>query len=186
MPKILGISGSLRRGSFNTALLRAAVSLVEPGTELEAATLHGIPLYDGDLEASQGVPQAVQDLKARLITADGLLLVTPEYNGGLPGVFKNGLDWMSRPPADVAKVFGGRPVAVIGASPGPFGTVSAQNAWLPTLRALGTRPYWGGRVVVPHAGKVFNESAELVDDAVRTQLRNFLKGFAAFIEPLQH
>ena len=113
MPKILGISGSLRRGSFNTALLRAAATVLEPGTELEIATLHGIPLYDGDVEASQGVPQAVQDLKARVMASDGLLLVTPEYNGGLPGVFKNGIDWMSRPPADVAKVFHNRPVAVI-------------------------------------------------------------------------
>src|SRR6266849_423268 len=132
MPRILGISGSLRRGSYNTALLNAAAALVEAGTELEVASIRGIPLYDGDVEASQGVPQAVQDLKARVIACDGLLLVTPEYNNGIPGVFKNAIDWMSRPSDDVGKVFGDRPVAVIGASPGNFGTVLAQSAWLPT------------------------------------------------------
>src|SRR5436190_210351 len=117
MTRILGISGSLRRGSYNTALLRACAPLLDAGTELEIALLHGIPLYDGDLEAAEGLPQAVRDLKARVIACDGLLLATPEYNNGVPGVFKNAIDWLSRPVSDIPQVFGNRPVGVIGASP---------------------------------------------------------------------
>jgi chromate reductase len=138
--KILGISGSLRKASYNTALLRAAVGLMPEGVELEIGSIAGIPLYDGDLEASQGIPPAVQALKKRIEQTDGLLLVTPEYNNSIPGVFKNAIDWLSRPPADIAKVFGERPVGVIGASPGGFGTILAQNAWLPVLRTLGPGP----------------------------------------------
>ena len=94
MARILGISGSLRAGSFNTALLRAAQELAVPGVELELATLHGVPLYDGDLEAREGLPPAVQALKARVLASDALLLATPEYNNGIPGVFKNAIDWL--------------------------------------------------------------------------------------------
>jgi chromate reductase len=182
MPRILGISGSLRGESYNAALLKAAVPLVEAGTELEIASIRGIPLYDGDVEASQGIPRAVQDLKARVAASDGLLLATPEYNAGIPGVFKNAIDWMSRPYTDIPKVFGGRPVALMGASLGPYGTMLSQSAWLSTLRALGTRPWFGGRLLVPLASKVFNETGELVDEAVRNQLREFLRGFAQFIQ----
>ncbi|HTA43015.1 MAG TPA: NADPH-dependent FMN reductase [Bryobacteraceae bacterium] len=182
MPRILGISGSLRRGSYNTALLNAAAALVEAGTELEIASIRGVPLYDGDVEASQGLPPTVQDLKARVIACDALLLATPEYNNSIPGVFKNAIDWMSRPPADIPKVFGDRPVAVIGASAGGFGTVLAQSAWLPLMHTLRMRPWFGGRLVVPRAGQVFNDAGELVDEAVRSQLRQFLQGFAYFIQ----
>jgi chromate reductase len=182
MPRILGISGSLRRGSWNTALLNAAVALVDAGTELEIASIRGVPLYDGDLEAGQGIPQTVQDLKARVIACDGLLLATPEYNNGIPGVFKNAIDWMSRPAADLPLVFANRPVAVMGASPGGFGTVLAQSAWLPLLHTLRTHPWFGGRLVVPRAGHVFNDAGELVDEGVRNQLREFVRGFARFIQ----
>ena len=92
MTRILGISGSLRKGSFNTALLRAAQQVAGEGIELEAATLHGIPLYDGDAEAANGIPEAVSALKERIADSDGVLLVTPEYNNGVPGVFKNAID----------------------------------------------------------------------------------------------
>lgn len=182
MAKILGISGSLRRGSFNTALLRAAAGLVEGGTQLDIATIHGIPLYDADLEAAEGLPTAVQELKNRVIAADGLLLVTPEYNNGIPGVFKNAIDWLSRPDEDTYRVFGGKPVAVTGASPGNFGTILAQNHWLPVLRTLRTRPWLGGRLMVSRAGTVFNEAGELTDGRVRAQLRDFINGFAHFIQ----
>jgi chromate reductase, NAD(P)H dehydrogenase (quinone) len=178
--KIVGISGSLRKGSYNTALLRAAVGLMPQGAELEPTALHGIPLYDGDAEAAQGIPAAVQALKAKIVEAQGLLLVTPEYNNGIPGVFKNAIDWLSRPSSDIAKVFGDRPVGVIGASPGGFGTILAQNAWLPVLRTLGTRAFFGGRLQVSRAGHVFNEAGELTDETVRTQLRKYLAGFVDF------
>jgi len=181
MTKILGISGSLRRGSFNSALLRASLPLLDAGVELEIALLHGIPLYDGDVEAAEGLPQPARDLKARVTACDGLLLATPEYNNGIPGVFKNAVDWLSRPASDIPQVFGNRPVAVIGASPGGFGTVLAQSAWLPVLRTLGTRPWFGGRLLVSRAGRVFNENGDLTDEAVRGQLREFLRGFVQFI-----
>ena len=182
MPRILGISGSLRRGSYNTALLNAAAKLVEPGTELEIASIRGIPLYDADVETSEGVPQIVQDLKARVMACDGLLLSTPEYNNGIPGVFKNAIDWMSRPAADIPRVFGNRPVALIGASAGPFGTVLAQSQWLSVLRFLRAHLWFDGRLIVPRGGQVFNEAGELIDEAVRNQLRQFLQGFAHFIQ----
>jgi NAD(P)H-dependent FMN reductase len=115
MTTILGISGSLRAGSYNTALLRAAQALAAPGVTLEAVTLHGIPLYDGDVERRDGLPAAVLQLKQRIIASDGVLLVTPEYNSGIPGVFKNAIDWLSRPAADIPRVFGDRPFALAGA-----------------------------------------------------------------------
>lgn len=179
---ILGISGSLRSKSLNTSLLRAAQTLVPDGYSLEAATLHGISLYDGDVEAQDGIPSSVDELKERIVASDGLLLVTPEYNNSIPGVFKNAIDWLSRPPADAARIFKGRPVAVIGASPGGFGTILSQNAWLPVLRTLGVRHWAEGRLMVSRAGKVFNDEGELVDEGIRDQLRTFLEGFASFVQ----
>ena len=179
--RILGISGSLRAGSYNTALLRAATGLVDAGIELEVASLHGIPLYDGDVEARDGLPPAVQALKAKVIACDGLLLATPEYNNGIPGVFKNAIVWLSRPASDIPRVFGDRPVAVIGASPGGFGTILSQNAWWPVLRTLRARPWFGGRLMVSRAGSVFDAEGGLVDDKVRAQLRDFIAGFAQFV-----
>jgi chromate reductase len=180
MTRLLGISGSLRRGSFNTSLLRAAAGLAGEGVSLEVAGIHGIPLYDADLEADQGLPAAVVALKDKVAACDGLLLVTPEYNNGIPGVFKNAIDWLSRPNDDVKRVFGDRPVAVIGASPSGFGTILSQNAWLPVLRTLGTRPWFGAKLMVSRAGTVFDADGTLVDDATRRSLAAFVAGFAAF------
>ena len=180
MTKVLGISGSLRRGSLNSALLRAAQRLMPEGATLETATLRGIPLYDGDIEA-QGIPVAVTQLKEAIVAADGVLLVTPEYNNSIPGVFKNAIDWLSRPSSDVKRVFGGRPFAVIGASPGAFGTILSQAAWLPVLRTLGTQAWWGGRLLVPRAASVFDESGALKDASVEDQLRQFLAGYVSFV-----
>ena len=182
MIKLLGISGSLRTQSYNTALLRAARALTDDGFTLDAATLHGIPLYDGDAEQRDGLPAAVVELKERIVASDGVLLVTPEYNNGIPGVFKNAIDWLSRPAADIAQVFGDHPFAVIGASPGGFGTTHAQSSWLPVLRTLGTQQWAGGRLQVSRAGKVFDEQGQLQDEAVRKQLGDFLRGFAEHID----
>jgi NAD(P)H-dependent FMN reductase len=178
---ILGLSGSLRSGSINSALLRAAAGEMPAAVTLDIGTIQGIPLYDGDVEAAQGLPDAVTKLKERIVAADGLLLVTPEYNNSLPGVFKNAIDWLSRPSADIPRVFGGRPVAVMGASPGGFGTLLAQTAWLPVLKTLGTAAYFGGRLQVSRAGTVFDGEGRLVDDRVRDQLRKFLAGFCDFV-----
>ena len=182
MTRILGISGSLRAGSFNTALLRAAQQAAGEGIEFEMATLHGIPLYDGDAEAADGIPEAVQALKAKLRAADGVLLVTPEYNNGIPGVFKNAIDWLSRtsPVGNIPSVFGGRPFALIGASPGGFGTILSQNHWLPVLKTLGVRLWAGQKLLVSRAGSVFDAEGKLVDAKVREQLAGFVQGFAGF------
>lgn len=182
MASIVGIAGSLRTGSFNAALLRAAVELMPDGSSLDIATIKGIPLYDGDVEANEGIPQTVTALKNRIAAGDGLLLVTPEYNNSMPGVFKNAIDWLSRPSSDIPRVFGNRPVAIIGASPGGFGTILAQNAWLPVIRTLGMRPWFGMRLLVSRAGSVFNEAGEILDDKMKDQLRQFVHGFVEFTQ----
>jgi NAD(P)H-dependent FMN reductase len=180
MTKILGISGSLRRASYNSALLRAASRLMPEDATLDIASIRGIPLYDGDVEA-QGIPASVSQLKEAIIAADGVLLVTPEYNNSIPGVFKNTIDWLSRPAADSRRVFGGRRVAIIGASQGGFGTIMSQSAWLPVLRTLGTQTWFGGRLMVSRAANVFDESGALKDQTVEELLKQFLAGYVAFV-----
>lgn len=179
--RILGISGSLRRGSYNTSLLRAAEAMPADGIQLEIATLHGIPLYDGDNEQADGIPASVSELKARIMACDGLLIATPEYNNSMPGVLKNAIDWLSRPPADIPKVFFNLPVAVIGASPSGFGTILSQNAWLPVFKTLGARQWAGDRLLVSKADRVFDAGGNMVDADARKHLADFLQGFAKFL-----
>lgn len=181
MTMILGISGSLRRASYNTALLRAAAGLAPSGTTVDMATLHGIPLYDGDLEAEHGLPEPVRLLKERIVAADGLLLVTPEYNNAIPGVMKNAIDWLSRPASDIPRVFRDLPVAILGTTPGRGGTILAQGAWLPILRTLGTLPWFGAKLQIADAGHAFDEEHRLVDPRVRGELTRFVEGFARFV-----
>ena len=181
MSKIIGIAGSLRAGSFNQALLRAAAELAPAGCEVEIASIRDIPLYDGDVEA-RGVPAPVTALKDRIAAADALLLVTPEYNNSLPGVLKNAIDWLSRPPADIKRVFGGRPVGLIGATPSSGGTRLSQAAWLPVFRTLGMCPFFGKSVYVAGAGQVFegeNEKLHLKDEKLRQLVRDYMAAFAA-------
>ena len=180
MATIVGLCGSLRRASYNMLLLRAAAELAPPGTSIDIISIRGIPLYDGDVEAN-GIPSPVIELKDRIAVSDGLLIATPEYNNSLPGVLKNAIDWMSRPGADIPRVFGGRPVAIIGASAGPGATRLAQAAWLPVLRALGTAPWFGGWMMVPTAAKVFDQHGQLIDQTTRERLQKFVTGFAAFV-----
>ncbi len=181
MATIVGISGALRRSSYNAALLRAAIELAPAGLTIEAASIREFPLYDGDLEAEDGVPEPVRALKERIAAAEGLLLVTPEYNNSIPGVFKNAIDWLSRPPKDIPRVFGGRPVALMGATPGPGGTALAQAAWLPVLRALGTELWSGPRIYVSNAAKAFDADGRLVDEAIRGTVARHLAGLSEFI-----
>lgn len=108
-PTIIGISGSLRQGSYNSSLLRAAAELSPTPVVVEIASIRGIPLYDGDVEAESGIPEPVRLLKDKIAAASGLLIVTPEYNSSIPGVLKNALDWLSRPGDDLQRVFGNRP-----------------------------------------------------------------------------
>jgi len=181
MTKLLGLSGSLRRGSFNTHLLRAMAVHLPEGVTLEIATLHGVPLYDGDLETAEGIPAAVQALAERIAAADGLILSTPEYNNGMPGVFKNAIDWLSRGGVAGGKLFAGKPVALAGASPGGFGTILSQAHWLQVLRALGMKHWSEGRLMVSRAGKVFGGDGAVLDGDVAAQLTPYVAGFATFI-----
>lgn len=180
MIRIIGISGSLRRASFNTALLRTAQDLMPEDAELIEGDISDIPLYNGDEEATSGIPAAVESLKEQIASADALLLFTPEYNNSIPGVFKNAIDWTTRPAKDISRVFGGKPVAVMGATPGGFGTILSQDAWLSVLRTLGTRPWYEGRLMVTRAGNVFDDQGRMTDDKMRERLKTFLAGFSEF------
>lgn len=181
MSRIVALSGSLRSGSFNTALARVLAERAPAGCEVEVCTPAEIPLYDGDLEAEQGVPVAAQRLKDRVAESDGLIIVTPEYNQAVPGVMKNTLDWMTRPPQDIGRVFGDRAVALCGASAGAGGSRVSQYALLPTLRALGTRLWSGKALYVGGAGKVFDESGKLVDSDIDTRATEFIAAFHEFV-----
>lgn len=180
MITIVGISGSLRQGSYNSALLRAGAAMMPADSRLETGSIREFPLYDGDDEAAHGIPPAVTALKEAIAAADGLLLATPEYNNSMPGVAKNAIDWLSRPSADIARVFAGKPVAIVGASPGGFGTILSQNAWLSVWRTLGADLWTGGRMLVSRAGAVFGPDGAIQDGAVNEALRRFLEGFVAY------
>ena len=182
MVTLIGISGSLRQGSYNSSLLRSAAGLMPERAELRIATIRGIPLYDGDVEASEGIPAPVATLKDAIAAADGLVLATPEYNNSMPGVLKNAIDWLSRPASDIQRVFGGKPVVLVGASPGGFGTILSQNAWLPVLRTLGARLWTEGRLLVSRAPSVFGEDGTLTDPKVRDALRSYLEGYVAYVK----
>jgi len=181
--RIVGFSGSLRQGSYNTALLRAAAALMPDGSRLDMQSIAQIPLYNGDDEAAHGVPSPVAALKDAIAAADGLLVCTPEYNNSIPGVAKNAIDWLSRPADDIPRVFRGKPVALLGASPSGFGTILSQNAWLPVLRTLGAELWTGGRLMVSRANTVFDGDGTLVDARIQEQLRGFVQGFVDSIRP---
>jgi len=182
MARIVGIAGSLRKASFNAALLRAAAERAPAGTDVEIASIDAIPLYDGDVESERGIPEPVTMLKDRIASADGLLLVTPEYNSSMPGVFKNAIDWLTRPPKDIPRVFGNKPVAVTGATPGMGGTRMSQSAWLPVFRTLGTIPWFGRQLYVAGAKQVFDAKGKLVDEKIEKLLSEFMAGFATFVD----
>ncbi len=181
MTRLLGISGSLRAGSLNTALLRAAQQGAGPDVHIDIATLHGIPLYDGDEEAKSGIPAAVTALREKIYASDGILLATPEYNGGVPGVLKNGIDWLSRG-AESKKVYYGRPFALLGATPGGLATLGSQNAWLPILKKLGAQVWSGGSIMMSRAPSLMDASGEYTDEATLRLLAEFVAGFAAFTQ----
>jgi chromate reductase, NAD(P)H dehydrogenase (quinone) len=182
MATIIGLCGSLRRASFNLMLLRAAAEAAPAGTSIEIESIREIPLYDGDVEAAQGIPVAVRRLKDRIAGADGVLIVTPEYNNSMPGVLKNAIDWLSRPASDIGRVFRGRSVALMGATPGPGGTALSQAAWLPVLRTLRMRPWFDGGVLISGASRVFDSDGRVADAGTQERIRSFVEGFATFVE----
>src|ERR1044071_2641201 len=174
--RVLAISGSLRRGSFNTALLRAATSLAPPDMELTLRLLHDIPLFDGDVEA-QGLPPSVVDFREAIRAADGVLVSTPEYNNSMPGVLKNAIDWASR---GKDQPLARKPLALLSASNGGFGGGAPPIAWLPVLAVLGTRWMHRPQFYLSNAQHAFAPDGSLLDEHTREQLRKLLESFAAW------
>jgi chromate reductase len=168
--RILGISGSLRRGSYNGQLLRAADAILPPGVELvEWRGIAGLVVFDEDLEPAP--PESVQELRAAVEAADALLIATPEYNASLPGGLKNALDWISRPfPANVLRY---KPCAVVGASTSLFGAVWAQAEVRKALKASGARVLESELPVAMAAG-AFAEDGSLADPELATRLGDVL------------
>lgn len=177
--KILAICGSLRAGSLNRHLLRAAAALAPAGTEVELAELHGIPVFDEDLEKT-GMPETVAALRARCDAADGLLFGTPEYNYGVPGGLKNAVDWLSRR-VEGHQVFDGKPVALMGASMGMGGTIRAQLALRQSLQLLNAVTLPQPEVFVASAQTRFDPEGNLTDEATRKAVARLMAGFATWI-----
>ncbi len=175
---ILAISGALRKGSTNTALLRALRPLAPADMNIEIATLHGIPLYDGDAEDATGKPQAVLDLETRIKSADGVIIATPEYNFSIPGVLKNATDWLSRR----ATPFKGKRTGVMGASGGPVGTARVQYHLRQNLQALEAIVMPRPEILVGYAPSKFDAAGNLTDESTRKHLAAWLKAFHDWVE----
>src|SRR5436190_19778593 len=174
--QILGISGSLRRGSNNTSLLRAAAELLPPGVELEVYDgLGAMPPYDPGIDVEPAHP-AVAALREAIAAADGVLIATPEYNGSIPGVLKNALDWASRPFSESA--LRGKPVAVVGASTGLFGAVWAQAETRKVLGIIGADVI-DHELPVGRADTAFGDNGELVEPEQRAVLSDLVHVLAA-------
>jgi len=178
---IVGISGSLREQSYNTATLNAAVELRPDGVAIEPVGIGDLPLYNDDLRL-QGYPPAVERLRSRLAAADGILLVTPEYNYSVSGVLKNAIDWASRPPD---QPFDGKPVAIMGASPGMLGTARAQYHLRQMLVFLNAYVLNRPEVMIAQAAAKFDEAGQLIDGPTREFVKSFLEAFAAWIRRMR-
>jgi chromate reductase, NAD(P)H dehydrogenase (quinone) len=178
--RVLGLAGSLRRGSYNRRLLDAAVELAPPALSLSPYDdAVALPLFDEDLEGPHGGPEAVQRLRRAVAAADALLIATPEYNQSLPGVLKNMLDWLSRPAPD--EVLEGKPVSIIGASTGPWGTRLAQSSLRQVLHATGAHVLPGPALYLREAARMFDPAGHLVDEAARKKLRAVLESLAGWL-----
>jgi chromate reductase, NAD(P)H dehydrogenase (quinone) len=179
---VLGFAGSLRKGSFNRMLLRSAVELAPPGMTIETFELDGIPLYNGDVEA-QGDPEPVAAWKDAIRWADAILAVTPEYNYGIPGVLKNAIDWASRPPGK--SVLNGKPAAIMGASPGGFGSVRAQLQLRQAFVFTQTLAVLQPEVLVAKAHEKFDAEGRLTDEPTRKFVRQLLEALLGWTERLR-
>ncbi len=167
---ILGIAGSLRKESYNRALLRLAVELAPPGTKIEIFELDGIPVFNQDHEKTP--PESVKLFKERIRAGDALLFATPEYNYSIPGVLKNAIDWASRPYGDNA--FEGKPVAVMSASIGMLGGARAQYHLRQVFVFLNMLPINRPEVMMPHAASKVDESGRITDEDTRKFTRELL------------
>jgi chromate reductase len=179
---VLGFAGSLRRESYNRALLQAAVELAPPGMTITTFDLIEVPLYNGDVEA-EGDPAGVARFKQAIRAADGVLMVTPEYNHGVPGVMKNAVDWASRPPRGAA--LAKKPVALLGASPGLTGTARGQSQLRQAFEFTESYCMPQPEVLVFRANEKFDAEGRLTDDRTRANLAKFLAAFGDWVHRWQ-
>ena len=178
---ILGIAGSLRKGSFNKALLRAAAEFVPEGARLELFDLDGIPPFNQDLESKP--PDRVKEFKEKIKAADAILIVTPEYNYSIPGVLKNAIDFASRP--YVENAWNGKPVAVMGASIGMLGTARAQYHLRQSFVFLNMVPVNQPEVMVPFVDQKIDRNGRLTDDKTREKIKELLVALIAWTKRLR-
>jgi chromate reductase, NAD(P)H dehydrogenase (quinone) len=175
--KLIAISGALRKASTNTGLLRALRDLAPEDTDIEIVTLHGIPLYDGDLEKQSGKPQVVKDIDVRIRASHGVIISTPEYNFSVPGVLKNATDWLSR---------GGSPfkwkrVGVIGSADGPLGTGRSQYHLRQNLQALEAITMPKPEIFVGNASTKFDVDGNLTEEDTKKRLKVWLEAFTKWV-----
>jgi chromate reductase len=168
--KVLGIAGSLRKGSYNKATLRAAVEMAPHGMIIEPFDIAPIPVYNEDVK-QQGFPRPVEELRERIRVADALLIVTPEYNYSIPGVLKNAIDWASRPPE---QPFDGKPIAIMGASPSMLGTARAQYHLRQCFVFLNVLVMNRPEVMIAHASQKFDDQGGLTDGPTREIIEKHL------------
>jgi chromate reductase, NAD(P)H dehydrogenase (quinone) len=178
---VLGIAGSLRKGSLNRAALRAAGELLPESMTLETFDLAPIPMFNGDVEAA-GMPVPVRKFRERIAAADALLLVSPEYNNSMPAVLKNAIDWASRPPENA---FEGKPAAIMGASPGAFGTILGQDHLRRVCRVVDLIVMNYPEVYITRAGDKFDAEGKLTDETVRRRIRTLLAALADWTRRLK-
>ena len=176
--KIIGISGSLRQASYNTALLRALLPLLPQGMEIEPVRLNGIPVYDGDDEKATGKPAAILELDQKIRASDGVIIVTPEYNFSIPGGLKNATDWLSRGSSPLKW----KRVGIIGASDGPIGTARSQYHLRQTLQAHEAIVMPRPEIFVSTAHEKFDAQGNLTDEATLKRLKKWLQSFADWVE----
>lgn len=176
--RILGFAGSLRKASYNRALLRAAQARAPEGMTIETFDLIDVPLYNGDVEA-EGNPPGVDAFKSAVRAADGVLMVTPEYNHGVPGVMKNAVDWASRPPRGA--VLSGKPVGIIGASPGQVGTARGQSQLRQAFEFTNSFCMPQPEILVYRAHEKFDAEGNLTDAKTAEFLGKYLEAFRDWV-----
>jgi chromate reductase len=174
--KVLGISGSLRKASYNTMLLHNAVAMLPPGMSVEIFDLAAIPLYNEDVR-EKGFPAPVQQLRDKIAQSDALLIATPEYNYSIPGVLKNAIDWASRPPD---QPFIGKPVAIMGVTPSTGRTIRSQLHLRQCFVFLNMHPVNKPEVLISDAARIFDEQGRLTDDTTRGFVRDLMAALAVW------
>lgn len=172
--EVLAFAGSLRKGSYNKALLRASKELAPESLHIQIFDLEGIPLFNADVE-SEGDPQRVSEFKEAIRKADGLLIATPEYNHGVPGVTKNAIDWASRPAKKAP--LNEKPVGILGASPGMTGSARGQSQLRQAFEFTNSYCMPQPEILVYHAHKKFDDDGKLTDEATRKFLSKYLESF---------